>query len=40
MHTKIVNDAVKDRASVQADAKTVAALDFDRIFPLHVSRFD
>jgi hypothetical protein len=40
-HTKIINGAAKDRASVQADAKTVAALDFDRIIPLHgVSSFD
>ena len=35
MHTKLVNSAVRDRASVQADAKTVASLDFDQIIPLH-----
>ena len=35
MHTKLVNSAVRDRASVEADAKTVASLDFDRIIPLH-----
>ena len=35
VHTKLVNCAVRDRASVQADAKTVASLDFDRIIPLH-----
>ena len=35
VHTKLVNGAAKDRAAVQADAKTVAALNFDRIIPLH-----
>jgi len=35
VHTKLVNSAARDRAAVQADAKTVAALDFDRIIPLH-----
>lgn len=41
MHPKLVNGVAKDRASVHADAKTVAALDFDQIIPLHeVSRFD
>lgn len=41
MHTRLVNGAVRDRTAVQADVKTVAALDFDRIIPLHgVSIFD
>ena len=35
VHAKLVNSHAKDRAVVQADAKTVAALDFDRIIPLH-----
>ena len=35
MHTKLISGAANDRPSVQSDAKTVAALDFDRIIPLH-----
>jgi len=34
-HTKLISGAAKDRTSVQTDVKTVAALDFDRIIPLH-----
>ena len=41
VHTKLVNGAAKNRASVHADAKTVTAIDFNRIIPLYeVSRFD
>lgn len=35
VHTKLISGAAVDRPSVNADAKTVAALDFDRIIPLH-----
>lgn len=35
MHTKLISSAAVDKPSVQTDAKTVAALDFDRIIPLH-----
>jgi hypothetical protein len=35
VHARVINNGVRDRASVQADAKTVAGLDFDRLVPLH-----